>query len=190
VAGPVLGAASDIEQSLEQLRKQHQFTVTQFLTEIRMLHKRIDALEAAAAIDDLSKLLSRADLEDRVRSLAGGPFALLLIRASGIRQAEGVYSPEVAAELCGAFSKRLRNALPPETAIARWSDEGFAAILRSAKPEAMQVAKVLSEQLSGPYACLLNGKAVRPSVQVRMAVLEHDTGHPDRVLKHAGEFLT
>jgi GGDEF domain-containing protein len=189
VAESLAGAASSMERSLEQLRQQHQFTVAQFLTEIRMLHKRIDALESAASIDDLTKLLNRAQMEDRVRGLSGGPFALLLIRAQGMRQAESTFNNEVAAELCGAFGKRLRNALPPLTVVARWSDEGFMAILCAAKPEAMAGAKSVAEQIGGPYACLLNGKAVRPSLQIRMAVVEHDTGHPDRVLKQAAAFL-
>ena len=190
VAEPLLDAAGTMERSIEQMRKQQQFTVTQFLTEIRMLHRRIDALEAAAAIDDLTRLLSRTEFEDRVRALAGGPFVLLLIRAAGIRLAESNYSHDVAAELLAAVSKRLRNALPAATAIARWSDEGFAAILRAAKPEAMNGAKAIAAQIGGPYACVMNGKTVRPSVQVRMAVVEHDSSHPDRVLQSAAAFLT
>ncbi|MCX6628797.1 MAG: hypothetical protein NTW28_14345, partial [Candidatus Solibacter sp.] len=63
--GTVISTTADsIENSLEQVRKQHQLTTSQFLVEIRMLHKRIDALESAASIDEVSRCASREDLAE------------------------------------------------------------------------------------------------------------------------------
>jgi len=182
-------ATETIEQSLEQIRKQHQITVSQFLTEIRMLHKRIDALESAAAIDDLTKLFNRGEMEGRIRSLSAGAYCLLLVQVSGLRQAAVNFSAEVSAELTGAFTKRLKNSLPEHSVIGRWSDEEFVAILHTPKADALNSGKFIAEHLGGSYACLQNGKTVRPSLQLRIGVVDSDGDQPARVLERIAEFL-
>jgi len=191
VCAAILAAADSIEQSLEQIRQQHQLTVSQFLVEIRMLHKRIDLLETAASLDDLTKLFKRDEMERQICSLSGGKLCLLLVRASGFRQAERQFNREVAAELAAAFSKRLRNSLPAGATIGRWSEEGFIAMLSVETPEAMASAIRLADQLSGVYACLEQGKTVHPSLQASVAVVDNQPGDPpERTLKRVQEFLT
>jgi GGDEF domain-containing protein len=191
VRAALLAAAESIEQNLEQIHQQHQLTVSQFLVEIRMLHKRIDLLETAASLDDLTKLLKRDEIEKQIRSAAGRKVCLLLVRASGFRQAEREFNREVATELAAAFSKRLRNSLPPSATIGRWSEEGFIAMLSEEKPEAMASAKRVADHLSGTYACLERGSTVHPSIQVGVAVVDNQPGdRPERTLKRVKEFLT
>jgi GGDEF domain-containing protein len=191
VRAAILAAADSIEQSIEQIRKQHQLTVSQFLVEIRMLHKRIDLLETAASLDDLTKLFKRDEIERQIRSASDGSLCLLLVKASGLRHAERQFNREVAAELAAAFGKRLRNSLPPGTAIGRWNEEGFIAMLSGEKPEAMASAKRVAEHLSGEYACLQRGNTVHPSLNVGVAVVDHRPGDsPERTLKRIKEFLT
>ncbi|MGA2722921.1 MAG: GGDEF domain-containing protein [Bryobacteraceae bacterium] len=191
VRAALLATADSIEQSLEQIRKQHQFTVSQFLVEIRMLHKRIDLLETAASLDDLTKLFKRDEMERQICAAPGGKLCLLLVRVSGFRQAERQFNREVATELAAAFGKRLRNSLRPSTTIGRWSEEGFIAMLSVEKPEAMASAKWVTEHLAGAYACLLKGKTVHPSLQVSVAVVDNQPGDPpERTLKRVQEFFT
>jgi GGDEF domain-containing protein len=159
--------------------------------EIRMLHKRIDLLETAASLDDLTKLLKRDEMERQICAASGEKLCLLLVRASGFRQAERQFNREVAAELAAAFSRRLRNSLPPIATIGRWSEEGFIAMLSVEKPEAVASAKWVAEHLSGAYACLQKGKTVHPALQVSVAVVDHQPGDPpERTLKRIKEFLT
>ncbi len=184
-------SATDIEQSVEQMRKQHQVTISQFQIEIRMLHKRIDSLEANAAVDELTRFSNRADMENRIKAATPGEFCLLLVSARGLRRAEVQFGPPIAEELAGAFSKRLRNSLPPNAAIARWGNEEFVAMVNAGKSEAIASAKWITEHLSGVYACLHCGKTVRPALQLNVGVVDTVAGEThDAILDRIGIFLT
>ena len=186
----VSAAADSIENSLEQVRKQHQLTTSQFLVEIRMLHKRIDALESAVSVDDVTRLATREEFTERIGSTQAGQYCLLLVGARGLRRAEVQYGTEVGAELCAAFAKRLRNSLPLSAVIGRWGAEEFAAILTVKKSEALASAKWITEHLSGSYACLKGGKTVRPAVQLTVGVVETSANEdPERIIDRVGAFL-
>jgi GGDEF domain-containing protein len=96
----------------------------------------------------------------------------------------------VAAELTGAFGRRVRNCLPAEAAIGRWGAEQFVAMLALPRRELLAMAKGISEGLSGSYSCLHDGKTVRPSIQVSVAVLEREPTAPtDRTFARVREFF-
>jgi GGDEF domain-containing protein len=172
------------------MRRQHQAHVAQFMTEIRMLHQRIGQLESAATIDSVTQLLTRAEIEKRIQASNPGNVHLLLLITSGIRLTEVRFNGGVAAELAGAFVRRLRNILPPNVAIGRWSSEEFVAILDNPEVDAAKLAKTIGEQISGTYTCLLEGKVVRPELHVRVAVAEPAEGGPERLLAQVRDYMT
>jgi diguanylate cyclase (GGDEF)-like protein len=184
----IRATADAIDQSIEQMRKQHQFTVSQFKMEIQMLHQRIDALESSAALDSLTRLFNRQDMEQRIQN-GKAPYCLLLMRVSGFRRAEAQYRPDIAAELAAAFTKRLKNAVPAGTVIGRWGHEEFMSILALSKMEVIELGKRVGEQLSGAYSCLMDGKAVRATLQLSVAVIEAAGESPPRILAKIGAFF-
>jgi diguanylate cyclase len=189
--GTVISATADsIEKNLEEVRKQHQLTTSQFLVEIRMLHKRIDALEAAASVEEIARFATREEMAERIRATPAGQYCLLLVGARGLRRAEVQFGKEVGDALGGAFAKRLRNSLPPAALIARWGHEEFAAMVTAPKTEALAFAKWINEHLSGDYSCLKSGKTVSPSLQLTVGVVDtaaQDT--PERIIDRIGVFL-
>ena len=185
-----LAAADSIGQSVEQMRKQHELSIAQFQMEIHILHKRIDALEMASMIDSLSKLFTRAEMEERIRTASAEWYALLLIRVSGLCAAEARFGSPVAAELAAAFGRRLRNCLPADAALGRWGAEEFIAKVNVAKREAFMASKWVTENLSGTYSCPKDGKTVRPSLQVSVAVVDREPGEPpQRTSARIAEFF-
>ena len=184
-------AAESIEQSVEQMKKQQQLTVSQFKVEIRMLHKRIDSLEAAATVDSLTKLSNREEMTQRIKSAAPGEYSLLLINVRSLTRAEAQFGQAVAAELGTAFSKRLRNSLPPTATIGRWGTEEFIAMVPMQKVDAVASGKWITEHLSGAYACLQDGKSVRPTLQLNVGIIDSPPGESnDRILERIGVVFT
>ena len=171
IEGPLLAASTAIQEGLEGIRQRHEATVSQLLAEIRTLHKRIDKLESAAALDLLTALLTRSEMEKRIESLPTRVSRLVLLSLTGLRLAETRYDGQVRAQLAAAFLKRLSRILPPGTVIGRWSEEEFMAILPAPQEPANRTQDALNEQLSGVYACVRDGKAVRPALQVRATLL-------------------
>ena len=171
------GAADNIERSFQQLRKQHQLTIAEFLTETRLLHTRIDQLEQAAAIDGLTNLFSRAEMEERLTA-NGGQFTILLVKAGNLRACEHKYSPDVCAQVASAFAQRLCNGLPTRNVTGRWTDEQFLSILPTSEAEARATAKWASNYLSGSYVCRHAGKSAVPQLTVTTAILNSAPGEP------------
>jgi GGDEF domain-containing protein len=187
----LLGAASTIEESVEQMRKQHQVTISQFQIEIRMLHKRIDSLETAASVDELTRFFNRSEMEARLRAVKPGDYCLLLIFVRGLKRAETQYGPPIAEELAAAFAKRLRNSLPPNSLVARWGSEEMIALVNMKKSEAVASGKWITEHLSGAYACLRGGKTVRPVLQLNVGVVDTVPNESaEAILERIGIFLT
>jgi GGDEF domain-containing protein len=191
IGSALKAAASTIEQSVEQMRKQHQVTISQFQVEIRMLHKRIDALESAASVDELTRFFTRPEMETRLKAARPGDYCLLIVTARGLRRTEMQYGQVIAEELSGAFAKRLRNSLPPDALVSRWGSEEMVAMVKMTKVEAVASGRWITEHLSGTYACLQGGKTVRPSLQLNVAVVDTLPGEgPEKVLERIGMFLT
>jgi len=186
----LVAMADTIQQSVDLARREHEVVIAQFQGEIRALHKRIDSLEAAASLDALTKLYTRREMEERIRSAPAGAFCLLLVKVTGFRIAELDFGREVSAELASAFSRRLRNTLPDDAVIGRWSEEEFIAITRLPRPEAVNLATHVADHLSGSYACLRAGKTVRPMLELRVGLVDSAGDSAERVLHRITEILT
>jgi GGDEF domain-containing protein len=182
----VYSAAHTIEDCVQAVRKQHQLSISQFLMEIRMLHKRIDTLESAAAVDMLTHLFPRQEMEGQIRD--GKAKRLLLMRAEGILLSATQFGRPVSEELTGAVIRRLRNVLPTSTAVARWNGEDFVAIVDVDGTEAETLSVRIAASLGGPYACLKDGKAVHLTVAPRVKLL--DTADSDDALDIVERFFS
>jgi GGDEF domain-containing protein len=180
----VADAAQSIEESLVEMRQQHQFAISQLQTEIRVLHARVDSLENAAAIDEATKFSSRRSIEEYIQSLGAGACQILLCKLHGLAQARAKFSSAIADDLVANFARRLRNSVPKEAVVGRWSEQDFLALLPASLSEEAIQPKSIAYHLSMPYACLSGGKTIRIPMEVSVEPLATaPADSPDRVLQ-------
>ena len=173
----VRSIADHIEESLEQMRKQHQFTVSQLQTELRLLHNRIDALEAAASTDEVTKFSNRRFLAEYLGATPPDGTCFLILKMRGLGEARARFGGAIADDVVATFGRRLRNTIPKEAVIGRWGEQDFLAIVPAAvKPADKSLIKRFAEHLSMPYACMLNGKVVRVPIVVTAECMSFPNG--------------
>lgn len=166
-------AADAIEESMEQIRRQHQIAIAQFHNEIRALQMRIDPAEAESQSDSLLRIYCREEMCKRITDMVPGPLWMVLLHVRGIRHAEVQFGAGVAAELSSAFAVRFRNTLATGAAIGLWAEEKLLALIPAdSSRSTASVCKVITEHLPGPYACFHDGKTVRPTIDVSVCIVE------------------
>jgi GGDEF domain-containing protein len=178
VCAVVEGAADATEQSLGRIRRQHQFAITQLRAEIRLLHGRVESLENAVAVDEATRFSSRRSIEEYLQSLNSDQCRLLILKLRGLAQARAKYGAAIVNDLVAAFACRLHNSVPKEAVVGRWSEQDFLAVLPAGHADEGAQGHTLTEHLSMPYACLLNGKTVRISLSVSVQPLAADASEP------------
>jgi GGDEF domain-containing protein len=179
VRAPMEAAVSAVEQSLEQMRRQHRFTIAQMQTEIRLLHNRIDSLEAAASTDEASQMSNRRFLAEYLRATSAEGACFLILKMRGLAEARVRFGVGIADEVLATFGRRLRNTVPKEGVIGRWGEQDFLAIVpAAAKPSDGAIIKQFAGHLSMPYACMIEGKVVRVPMVVTAECMAFPPGTP------------
>jgi diguanylate cyclase (GGDEF)-like protein len=188
----LLTAAENLAQSLDELKRQNQLTVAQFLMEIQVLHNRIESLQTAVSVDASTQLASRQQFESHVRTAfsMGTPFSLLLLRTRNLASIQRQFGDVVLENLLSAFAKRLRTCLRAEDPAGRWGEDRFAVVLEGANSTARAKAKAVAEHCSGTYVCMIDGKPMRPVLQTDVGVVDSSSGDSaERLIQRAEEFF-
>jgi GGDEF domain-containing protein len=169
--------ADNIEQSLEQMRKQHQFTVAQMQGELRLMHNRIDSLEAAASTDEATKFSNRRFLAEYLGAAPAEGTCYLVLKMRGLGEARAKFGAAIADDVVSTFGRRLRNTIPKDSVVGRWSEQDFLAIVPAGVKAADGILiKRFAEHLSMPYACMIGGKVVRIPIVVMAESIGFPTG--------------
>jgi GGDEF domain-containing protein len=178
VKAAIVEASDQIDASIEELKRLNGLTVSQFMVEIKTLHKRIEILETAGRKDVLTGLITRVEMERLISAEIDrhGSFSLLLLRICNLPLIQRQYGLAIRTDVISAFAKRMRGGLLPAAVAGRWSEDRFIALLAIEKSQAIGLAKRLAQHVSGTYVCMENGKPQRPDLLVNVAVIDHLAG--------------
>lgn len=184
----VRAVAETIEQSLNQLRKQHRFTVSQLQTELRLLHNRIDSLETRVSTDEATNFSNRRFMAEYLGAIPAEGACLLILKISGLAEARARFGPAIADDVLATFGRRLRNTVPKDAVVGRWSEQDFLAVVGGGKESGGSLVRRVAEHLSMPYACMIGGKVVRIPLAVTAESLAAAPGAtPEQVQAQVAE---
>jgi GGDEF domain-containing protein len=101
----------------------------------------------------------------------------LILKLRGLAEARARFGPAVAEDLVATFGRRLRNTLPKDAVVGRWSEQDFLAIVPSGKSTDAAPRQRVADHLSMPYACMIAGKVVRIPLSVTAEYLAGTAGN-------------
>jgi GGDEF domain-containing protein len=175
VQGPLASIASQIEASIQELKAQNNLTVSQFLVEVKTLHRRIESLETGIRKDSNTGVWSRVEMEAQVAAMVQKEraFCLIFFRISNLLAVVRHQGQNVRREALSAFSKRLVAAAPAGAVVGRWCEDQFVTLVEAAKPDVIGLAKNIVQHVSAEYLCVEGGTAHKVKLLVNSAVIEH-----------------
>ena len=174
----------------ESNRELLQYVATQVATAVE--RKRLyERLQRMARHDELTGLLNRAFLQDRIDSALararrnGSRFSLLFLDLDKFKKVNDDHGHSVGDRLLQEVAMRLRRCVREADSVARIGGDEFVLLLENIEPPqsiAGIVAK-LRKELTQPLT--IDGHLLRPSPSIGVAHFPEDGDQADALFKHA-----
>ena len=174
----------------ESNRELLQYVATQVATAIA--RKRLyERLERMARHDELTGLLNRAFLQDRIDSALararrnGSRFSLLFLDLDKFKKVNDEFGHSVGDRLLQAVAERLQRCVRAADSVARIGGDEFVLLLENIEPpeSAARIVAKLRQALSRPLT--IDGHVLRPSPSIGVAHFPEDGQQIDALFKHA-----
>jgi diguanylate cyclase (GGDEF)-like protein len=134
-------------------------------------------------------MLSLLAQETRRGERYGGSFSVLAARASGFRELKRLHGREQADRLLVHLSALLCQTVREADAVARVGDEEFSVFLPATPQEALRALRVRLARQFEHARVELNGRWIRPKVELGAVSFPDVVGTPTRLLSAAFEDL-
>lgn len=173
-----------ISSCIEQIQRQNQLVVAQLQDEIRTLHSRVETAEHLAAVDHVTGLMNRREVEAAIRRQmsSSAPLCLVFVWIRNLKSLQRQYGHKIADDLTIAAGRQFAATVENRGEAGRWSDDELIAMVNIPKTEAMRLCRDLPGQLRGPHQCMQNGRPLQLLLQVASGVVEAHPGESTEYL--------
>ena len=188
----ISAAVANVEESIEEMRRQNQAIVTRLQSEVVSLRTALESAEEAARRDPVTGVLNRGQMHELIRQALGrqAGFSLLLVWVSSYQYIRRRYGGICADSVLAGFCQRLRAALGEEVALGRWGEDRFAALIPRPRTEAVWMADRIESQAPGPFVFHERGLVREIALQFKLGVIDAPAGTAeDRLLASADKLL-
>jgi GGDEF domain-containing protein len=170
IAAAVIG----IETSVQRMQNDNQLVVAQLQDEIRLLHQQMELERKTLYTDRASGAWNRQKIDMHIDNLLrqNQPFCLLLVRLRNLKRLESQHSATVVEGMLKALTTRLVMLTGEGSAIGRWTEDQFVAVLDIPPGDAIPLSAEATRKLSGSYAVQENGLAKSITVQATAGIID------------------
>ncbi len=176
IRGAIHASTAKIAASIQQMRSSNQLAIAQLKDEIRLLHQEVQATRRSQTPDPSSAGRQRiaGQMEEFIKKNA--PFSVLLVVVRNLDGLQNCYSTGVIDSALAGLQSRFEGMLPSSAVLGRWAKDQFAAILRTAPGNAIEMSSEVVRKLSEPFLEQEKGRTHSIIFNPRAGVIEYSAG--------------
>jgi diguanylate cyclase (GGDEF)-like protein len=175
--------AGALTHCVEDLRRERTMITAQLRDEIRTLQKHVKRVERAAVLDYVTGVSNRREME-RLLSQAiqtHKRFSLVYVWLRNFKHIERDLPRPMSDRVISMASQEILRLLPSETALGRWSDDEFCALVGTEKPAALKLTRDLTTHLNTHFMVHGDNTARAITLKAHVGVVEsHEDESPDK----------
>jgi GGDEF domain-containing protein len=188
----LIRSADSLAACVEDLRRERTVLVTQLRDEIRTLQNHLDRAKRSAAVDHVTGLANRQEMERLIASSiqSGTIFSLVYVWLRNFKQLERELSRPMADRLVCMLSSETVGRMPENSTLGRWSDDEFCALVVGDKPPALRLTRELSAHLNNHFVVHSGSVSRTVTIRAHVGVVEsHSDEEPARFFHRSDKLI-
>lgn len=169
----LIRGVTELKANSAGMVREGQESTSKLRSQIAVYETRLEESERIAALDPLTELANRRELEKQMERRINGerPFGLIYVDLNGFKSVNDTFGHNAGDELLKLFAQELKVAVRTTDAVGRWGGDEFLVLVDGELSEAESRARRVEEWVNGEYtlACGAEPRKVRISAATGVA---------------------